>query len=70
MDREATTDVAVVTGMGPRRPPSRFRSRVPVAYTTAPEFMNRRDLNREWFTRWNSPPAMPSGVPSPSPRTT
>ena len=43
--------VLEVTGIFSRKPPSFFRSRVPVAYSTAPEFRKRRDLKTEWLKR-------------------
>ena len=47
MDIEATSDVFAVTGIAAWSPPSRFRLRVSVAYSTAPAFRKSSDLKTE-----------------------
>ena len=55
MDVEGTLTVdgtkEPVTGMALPRPPRRFKSRVPVEYSTEPAFRNNRDLKTEWLKR-------------------
>ncbi len=69
MEREPTRLVAAVTGIRLASPPISSRFLVPVACWMEPEFKNRRPLARAWLMRWNSPPAIPRGVPSARPRT-
>ena len=51
IDMEATSVVALVTGIARFKPPSCFKSRVPVTYSTVPALRNSSDLTTAWLSR-------------------
>ncbi len=51
MDKLPIVEVAPVNGITLLSPPIFFNSRVPVEYSTAPEFKNKRALKEAWLKR-------------------
>ena len=51
--RAPTMNTFRTSGIRAPRPPSRARSRVPVAWMTAPAARNSSALNSAWLSRWN-----------------
>jgi hypothetical protein len=51
IDIDALSDVEVVTGIFSDNPPNFFMSLMPVSYSTAPVFRNRRPLKTAWLKR-------------------
>ena len=62
----ATVASSAVIGIACRKPFRRFRSRVPVSWSTTPVAMNSDALNVAWFTMWNTAAISASSVLMPS----
>ena len=69
MAKEAIRKVIKVIGMIFPNPPSFSRSVVPAFFSTAPPERKRHDLYIVLLSIWNSPPAIPIGLPVPMPKT-
>jgi len=69
MARAQTVKPNAVSGMSRRSPPSFASSVVPVLCSTEPALRNRPLLYMAWLIMWKMPPAMPTGMAVPMPRT-